>query len=400
MSGIAVDAARFLADLETLRQFGAKGTGVARQAFSDADIASRIWLCEQMRKAGLEVFVDPCGNVFGLPPGDAPCMLVGSHSDTQPLGGWLDGAYGVVCGLELARAGLRQGGARIAVVSFEDEEGRFGGLTGSAVWSGATSPGEADSLTSADGVSFGAARRRAREIAAVVTEVPHGRFSGFIEPHIEQGPVLEAAGERLGVVEVINGIRSVTITFEGETNHAGTTPMRLRRDAYQGLASYTARLNEVFGRIAGSDTVWTQGRVEVEPAAPSIVPGKALTSVQLRDTDSSRLDRMLRHACELAEATARDAQLLVDMKPGFCAEPVWMDDTLKRRLADAAESTAAGRWRVMPSGALHDASNISAVLPAAMLFVPSIGGISHNPSENTKHEDLALGLTALAAALA
>jgi N-carbamoyl-L-amino-acid hydrolase len=387
-----------LAELDELRRIGGVGMGVSRMAFSDADIEARIWLAARMKEAGLQAVTDPWGNLFGLPPGEGKCLLVGSHSDTQPLGGWLDGIYGVACGLELARAALEVGGPRIAVVSFQDEEGRFGGLTGSAVWAGAMTGEDADRLTDAQGTALAEARRRAGEISEV-REVPPALFSAYVEAHIEQGPVLESAGETLGVVEAIVGVRSATLAFAGEANHAGTTPMPLRRDAVRGFYHFANELEAAFAPLVTERTVWTLGRIVVEPNAPSIVPGSATVSVQIRDPETARLDRLLAEALAVAGRVARAQRLDLSVSAGFTADPVPMDGRMTDALAVAAERIAPGSWRRMPSGALHDATNVSRVLPAAMLFVPSIGGISHNPDEDTKRADLEGGLLALAAAI-
>ncbi|MGY6634363.1 MAG: hydantoinase/carbamoylase family amidase [Alkalilacustris sp.] len=397
-----IDPDRMLADLDHLRSIGGQGTGVARRAFSDPDVAARAWLARRITDAGLEAVVDRNGNLFGLPPGEGPCLLVGSHSDTQPLGGWLDGAWGVACGLELARAAQAAGGPRIAVVSFQDEEGRFGRLTGSTVWAGLASQDEVDAYTDQDAdrdpITWAAARRRAGDIAPL-GEVSPDRFVGFIEPHIEQGPVLDGAGDAVAVVDTIVGSRQWTMRLEGEANHAGTTPMRLRRDALQGYIALAGAVNAAFGPMAGPRTVWTLGRVVVEPNAPSIVPGAVSFTVQMRDPEAARLDAMAARALELAQATAAERDLRLHATGGLGFEPVALDPRLRAALEDAAEATAPGRWRRLPSGALHDASNVAAVLPSAMIFAPSIRGISHNPDEDTRREDLALALHTLAHAV-
>ncbi len=398
MPPIPVNPARMLADLDHLRSFGAQGTGVARMAFSDADIAARAWLAERMQAAGLRAVVDPCGNLFGIPPGNGPCLLMGSHSDTQPLGGWLDGAYGVICALELARAALAAGGPRIAVVSFQDEEGRFGGVMGSAVWTGAMSMNEADAQCDAGGVSFREAREGVKAIAPLGSVEPE-MFAGFIEAHIEQGPALDSAGQAIGVVEAIVGVRSWTITFTGEANHAGTTPMALRRDAVQALGQYVNALNEAFAPLASERTVWTLGRITVSPNAPSIVPGEATVSVQMRDADPARLEAMKEVALSTARQVGAARGIEISASEGLTLEPVPMDDRLITALSGAAEATVPGAWRKMPSGALHDASNVALVLATGMLFVPSIGGISHNPAEDTARAHLETGLKTLADAV-
>jgi N-carbamoyl-L-amino-acid hydrolase len=401
MSGkrrIPVKLERMLGELDRLRRIGGAGKGVRRPAFSDADIEARVWLASRMKEAGLEAMVDPWGNLFGLPPGDGPCLLVGSHSDTQPLGGWLDGIYGVACGLELARAARETGGPRIACISFQDEEGRFGGLTGSAVWAGTMARDAADRLTDAQGMTLAEARRRAAEIADVC-EIPPTLFSAYIEAHIEQGPVLDRTGEMLGVVEAIVGVRSATLVFSGEANHAGTTPMPMRRDAVRGFYRFANELDAAFAPLVTERTVWTLGRIVVEPNAPSIVPGSATVSVQMRDPDATRLDRLLAEALAVARRVAEAQKLDLSVSIGFTADPVPMDARMIEALADAAARVAPGRWRRMPSGALHDATNVSRVLPSAMLFVPSIDGVSHNPDEDTKRPDLEAGLLALAEAI-
>ena len=395
---IPADPSRMLATLDHLRTIGGVGSGVSRPAFSDADIAARRWLGERMREAGLEARVDQAGNLFGLPPGNEPAILVGSHSDTQPLGGWLDGALGVAAGLELARAAREGNGPRVAVVSFQDEEGRFGGLAGSEFWSGRTTLAILDGRRDASGIAFRDLRGRAAEIADV-GDVPSDRFSAFIELHIEQGPVLDRTGEILGVVDTIVGVRSLEVRLEGETNHAGTTPMPLRRDAMQGIVAYATALNEAFANLAGDRTVWTLGRLVVEPNAPSIVPGAATVSVQIRDPDAERLDMLLTAALDTAQVVATARRLDLHLVDGFRVDPVRMDPALVAALEAAAQDTAPGHCRVMPSGALHDASNVAARLPVAMLFVPSIGGISHNPREDTSRDHLAAGLRALARAI-
>lgn len=175
--------------------------------------------------------------------------------------------------------------------------------------------------------------------------------------------------------------------------------MPMRRDALQGFVAYAAALNAAFAAMAAERTVWTLGRLVVEPNASSIVPGAVTFSVQMRDADAGLLDAMARSALELAETTAAARGLALGATPGFSVQPVAMAPRLRHALEQAAEDRAPGRWRHMPSGALHDASNVARVLPTAMIFAPSIGGISHNPAEDTRRADLALALETLADAL-
>jgi N-carbamoyl-L-amino-acid hydrolase len=389
-----INASRFLSDLHHLRSFGAEGAGVIRPAYCAADLAARDWLAAQMADAGLTVRFDSMGNLFGLAPG--PSLLLGSHSDTQPTGGWLDGALGVIAALEVARGARGAGGPAISVVSFQDEEGRFGGTTGSAVWSGLLTLAEADAAEDTDGVTLAKARRVLG--ARVGDEVDPAQFTGFMELHIEQGPTLDAAGDQIGVVTSIVGYREVMVTLTGQQNHAGTTPMALRRDAFQGLSAFNTRLNERLRNIVTPQSVWTIGHVAVAPNASSIVPGQVRFSMQWRDGDADRLGRMQQVIEEVLHEVAKEMGLGVDIGPLLSLDPVAMDPALRARLEAAAMASAPGRWRRMPSGALHDATNVARLMPVAMLFVPSIGGISHAFEEDTAKADLVAGLRVLAQA--
>lgn len=382
---------RFLSDLHQLRQFGASGVGkgVVRPAYCEADMAARRWLADRMAEAGLSPQFDAMGNLFGLRDGAG--LLLGSHTDTQPEGGWLDGALGVIAALEVARSN-----PGISVVSFQDEEGRFGALTGSSVFSGAVDQAQADQFVAKDGMSLGTAR----------AVVPRGEcwnqreFSAYIELHIEQGPVLDASDQQIGVVTDIVGSRQLEITFSGQQNHAGTTPMHVRRDAFQGLSAFNAALNDRFRNVVTPDTVWTIGHVTLSPNAASIVPGRVSFSVQWRDAQEDRLARMEQIVRDTAAEIAAGAGLGISIEGLRHLRPVAMDLTLRRALEEAAQTVSPGRWRLMPSGALHDASNVARLMPVAMLFVPSIGGISHDFAEDTAEADLVAGVEVLARAAA
>ncbi len=386
-----VNSERFLTDLHVLRGFGASGIGkgVVRRAFSDADVAARRWLAGRFADAGLTAQVDAMGNLFGL--AREPSLLMGSHSDTQPEGGWLDGALGVIAALEVARCC-----PGVSVVSFQDEEGRFGGLTGSSVWSGYSALADVDQVTDYDGVALGDARQA---VAGMVTgDVDPGQFRGFIELHIEQGMTLDEAGEQIGVVTDIVGTREIPITFVGQQNHAGTTRMDLRRDAFQALSAFNVAINDRFRNVVSPTTVWTIGHVSLHPNAGSVVPGKAQFSMQWRDGDPDRLRRMERIVRETAENVARARGVEVSFGPMWELEPTPMDADLRAALEAGAQAVAPGRWRLMPSGALHDATNVVRLMPVAMLFVPSIGGISHAFAEDTDEADLVAGVQVLAEA--
>lgn len=389
-----VNTDRFLKDLDHLRSFGATGNGVVRPAFSTQDIAARQWLAGRMEAAGLAVHFDAMGNLFGL--ADGPSLLMGSHSDTQPEGGWLDGALGVVAALEVARTAREQGGPAVSVVSFQDEEGRFGVTTGSAVWSGQVSLADADRFCDHTGQTLGTAREAMAGLAG--PDVDPAQFTGFIELHIEQGPALDASGLQIGVVTDIVGVRDMAITFEGQQNHAGTTPMALRRDAFQAVATFNGLLNDRLRNVVTPQTVWTIGHVSLHPNATSIVPGRARFSMQWRDADAERLGRMETIIRDTAAEVAAAGGFELSFGDMFGLEPVAMDNRLRLALEGGAAQVAPGNWQTMPSGALHDATNVARLMPVAMLFVPSIDGISHAFEEDTKREDLVAGLQVLAAA--
>ena len=392
-----IDPDRFLSDLHKLREFGASGVGkgVIRPAYSDADIAARKWLAEQMKDAGLRVHFDPVGNLFGL--ADGPSLLLGSHSDSQPEGGWLDGALGVIAGLEVARAAQEAGGPSVSVVSFQDEEGRFGVTTGSAVWSGQIDLQSADTLTDDNGITFANARARMAELSSGFVDPE--QFNGYIEMHIEQGPSLYSSGIQIGVVSDIVGIRDMRITFKGQQNHAGTTPMHLRKDAFQALSTFNAEIKERFANVVTPHTVWTIGHVALHPNASSIVPGSATFSMQWRDGDADRLGRMERIIRATTNEVADQMGLTVEFGELLGLEPETMNVNLRSALEAGAEEIAPNNWQILPSGALHDATNVARLMPVAMLFVPSINGISHAFDEDTDEADLVAGLKVLASAV-
>lgn len=394
---IQVQPGRFLQDLHELRTIGAAGTGkgVVRPAYSGEDIAARDWLARRFAGAGLETCYDPMGSLFGLAPGRS--LLIGSHSDTQPEGGWLDGALGVIAALEIARASREAGGPALSCVSFQDEEGRFGVTTGSAAWSGALDRASVGALTDRDGLTLDQARAPMQ--GRLGDWVDPAGFTGFVEMHIEQGPVLHEAGEAIGIVSGIVGIRDMVIRFTGQQNHAGTTPMAQRRDAFQALCAFSARINERFANVVTPQSVWTTGHVTLHPNAHSVVPGRVAFSMQWRDIDAQRLDRMEAIIRTSAREIADEMGMELEFDPMLGIAPCEMDEGLRRHIRASADAQVPGRWRDMPSGALHDAANMARLMPSAMIFVPSINGISHDFAEDTDEADLIAGLKVMAEAV-
>lgn len=398
-----IDDDRFLDDLRTLRTFGATGSGVVRPSLSPVDMEARRWLRDRMRSAGLDAEIDGVGNVLGRSTNDGPAVLLGSHSDTQPTGGWLDGAYGVIVALEVARALAAEpstAGLAVDVAAWVDEESTYVGCLGSRSYCGLVDREEIATATGPDGVALTDAWRNAG-LDGVGARVEDGRHVGYLEAHIEQGPHLELGGKRLGVVTGIVGSHNHEVRFTGEQNHAGTTPMSLRRDAGRGMVEFARAIDAAFGELAGRRTVWTIGAMSVEPGAASIIPGRARLHLQYRDPELGRLSEMAAMVTAVADRVAGDTGIAVDVRPsGRAIEPVDMSTDLVGQLRVAAERVAPDNWVEMPSAAVHDAMFLAAVMPAGMLFVPSIGGISHDFAEDTSEDDLVLGCRAMAVAVA
>ena len=398
----AIDGDRLLADLRTLRTFGATGTGVVRPMFSDVDMSARAWLRDRMEQAGLDATIDGVGNVYGRSRNPGETLVLGSHSDTQPEGGWLDGAMGVMDAIETAHSlGNDPATADLAidVASWADEEGTYASCLGARAFVGDVDDQVLDARN-ADDESVGEAITRVG-----LTGRPHARFDpdrhiGYLEAHIEQGPYLEADGNRIGVVTSIVGIRGAVVTFEGEQNHAGTTPMDRRRDAGVAMFRFGSLLQERMAAAAGPTSVWTVGRVRVEPGAPSIVPGYAEVSVQFRDQSDDVLLRMLDAVVATADEVDRTSGVGVVVHHDEPIAPTVMDHTLMSHLTTAAERHAPDAWTRMPSAAGHDSMVLAHHLPCAMLFIPSIGGISHDFAEDSHDHDIVLGCQVLADATA
>jgi len=399
-----IDPQRLLSDLRSLRSIGAKDRGVVRPAFSADDMKARRWLSERYAEAGLEPTIDGVGNVLGRSRNSGKALLVGSHSDTQPTGGWLDGALGVIYALEVVRA-LRDDPATRAMpvdaISFQDEEARFVGCLGSRSLIGALTPEMEQSATDRDGVTLASALRDAGLADSPRLRLDRARYAGFVEAHIEQGPTLEDGGNRIGVVDTIVGLRGMRFVFRGQQNHAGTTMMARRRDAATALYELAHRINQEFPKAAAERTVWTMGRARIEPNATSIVPGYAELDLQFRDASEAPLDAFESIAHRLvAEMNARGGVRIEASRTRAPVLPARMDAGLQKHIAAAAEQHAPGKWQRMPSGAFHDAGIVAASLPSAMLFIPSIGGISHDFAEDSRDDDIVLGCQVLADAAA
>lgn len=393
-----IDPQRLLQDLRMLAGFGRYRTGVHRPTFTPQDMDARHWLAARMREAGLGADIDGIGNIIGTSPASGPRLLLGSHSDSQNHAGWLDGALGVICGLEIARSFLEKGlDGAVDCAVWADEEAHYASFLGSRSAIGQLGDDEIAAARDAttglplpEALANAGLKNLPRRVLATRD------YLGYLELHIEQGETLDSTGLSLGVVTGIVGIHQYRITLRGQRNHAGTTSMARRRDASRALIALAARIDAALVAEADADTVWTIGNIRVEPGQVSIIPDFAEMSLQLRDVDPevmARLDRTIhRMVDEAAPTCPAEIETIARTAPRGMAGP------FRAALRQAAQNLAPGNWREMPSGAGHDAQILARVMPAGMLFVPSIGGISHHWTEDTAESDIILGCRTMAEA--
>lgn len=392
---------RVIDDLRSLSKFGQVGTGVNRRALTKVDIESRLWLQEQMRASGLETTIDEIGSVSGRTPNCEKYILIGSHTDTVPKGGWLDGAMGVIYGLELARAWVESAGESnigIEVISFSDEEGRFGGLMGSGVYVGSRDPEAARELLAEDGKSLAEEVDSAGWSNVPALKLNPQKHCAYFEAHIEQGPILETRQSRIGVVTEIVGVRRARVEFTGRSEHAGTIPMAMRHDAAAAVFEFAQAFVDTCRRDGGVDTVWNLGHVDLEPGAYNVVCGRGTLFVEYRDGNPEVLVHLRKQIDILANDIAGVHRVTVKVEEQMRTEPAVMNKDLMCLIEKSAKDLGEDSIR-MPSGAGHDAMLLAPLIPSAMLFVPSIDGRSHDVSEDTSEEDIALGVNVLAGAV-
>ncbi|HZS36324.1 MAG TPA: Zn-dependent hydrolase [Polyangia bacterium] len=405
---LAIDRDRLLADLRALGEIGRGADGgITRRALSVEDAEARRYVIERMRAAGLDVRHDRVGNVRARRRGrrgtGGPSVATGSHLDTVPSGGYLDGPLGVVGAIAaveaLDRAGVETDRA-IELIVFVGEEGsRFPrGTIGSAAISGHVPVDAILALRDPDGVTFAdALATYGDEGAALEARAEAGAIDSFVELHVEQGGVLEAQNLPIGIVTAIAGLVQRAVRFDGDANHAGATPMDLRRDALLAAAEWALAIERA-ARELGAGAVGTVGKLEVLPGGKNIIPGRVDAICDLRAPNAellSALDRRALHALSAAAARRVTAseRLLQRVEPGPMAER-------PMRAAERAAEAAGLQSRRMPSGAIHDALHMAELCPSTMIFVPSIGGKSHCPVEDTDPRHLAQGCEVLARALA
>ncbi|MBA2781016.1 Zn-dependent hydrolase [Billgrantia kenyensis] len=396
---LRINRQRLVSRLEQLGQIGAlPGGGCCRLALTEEDLLGREQVIGWMHELGLEVSSDAMGNVFGLRPGTepGPPVMTGSHIDTVRTGGIYDGNLGVLGGLEVVET-LNEAGIvtqrPLCVAFFTNEEGaRFApDMMGSLVYVGGMPLEDALATEGIDGERVGECLERigARGDAPVGNPEVHA----FVELHIEQGPILEESGIAIGAVEKVQGISWQELRFTGTSNHAGTTPMRLRHDAgYAAMATGTF-VRELANRIGG-DQVGTVGALEIQPNLVNVVANQAHLTVDLRNTDNERLKQAETELAAFVEQLAEREGIEVKHRTLARFDPVTFDPDMVARVEASAKALGHSVMR-MPSGAGHDAQMLARVCPTAMIFVPSADGISHNINEYTAPEELEAGVNVL-----
>jgi N-carbamoyl-L-amino-acid hydrolase len=400
MTNLKIDDARLWSTLMETAEIGgtAKG-GICRLSLTDLDRQVREWFIARCREAGCTVTIDLMGNIFARREGrdeTLPPIGFGSHLDTQPTGGKFDGILGVLAGLEVLRtlddAGYETA-APLELINWTNEEGaRFApSMMGSGVFAGKYTIDEARARGDQDGVTVGAAL----DAAGIAGPEPCGgrRYGAFLELHIEQGPLLEAAGDEIGVVTGVQGIRWYEVAVVGRDSHAGTTPMAMRRDAFQGTARLAVALDQL-ARRHGPQTVLTIGICRVAPGSTNVIPGRVDFTIDLRHPDQAVLDAIDAAIAEAVAAESARSGLDIAVTPVQYSAPVQFDTQVVGAVRAAAESLGF-RHRDIVSGAGHDAVNIAAVAPAGMIFVPCRDGLSHNEAESITQDQARAGAETL-----
>lgn len=396
-----VNGERLRADLEQLATFGREPDGsISRPAFSPADVAARQWFADRARDAGLPAHVDGVLNVLvGEESGD-PAVWTGSHLDSVPEGGMFDGALGSVAALECLRRlreeriPLRRG---VRGVAFSDEEGAHLGFLGSNLLAGGLDGIDVRERQGAGGQPLAevvAAAGGDLPAAAARDRLPAGAVHRFVELHIEQGPSLEATGTRIGAVTSIVGVGNASVRFDGRPDHAGTTPMRLRRDALRGAAAFLQAVPDLPAQLGLPDAVVSCGRVSVHPGADNVVPGTAVVFLDFRDPTMAGLQRLRQALERLGQRCAARFDLEASLSVASMTAPTETDPTTTEIIERQAKQLGLSTRR-MPSGAAHDSQVMATCAPTGMIFVPSRGGRSHSRLESTAWEDVVNGANVL-----
>ncbi len=397
-SQLRVNGSRIIEHLNALAEFGKNPQGgVSRVAYSDADVRGREYVMGLMRAAKLDVTIDAAGNIVGRRAGRSvtkPPVLFGSHIDTVPEGGNYDGVVGSLGAIEVAQTMAEQNVVTdhpLEVVIFQNEEG---GLIGSRAVDGELTETELDLVsrsgkTIREGIKF--IGGDPNQLASVKRK--RGDIEAYVELHIEQGGTLEAQKIDIGIVEGIVGINWWDVTIQGFANHAGTTPMNQRQDALLSAAKFIEAVNRVVTSVPGRQ-VGTVGRIQALPGAPNVIPGQVTLSLELRDLDAAKIKVLYDRIYSEAQEIGRAGKTKFEFKEINVNVPAPTDERIRLMIDQSAKELGL-TTKLMPSGAGHDAQDMARLGPVGMIFVPSVGGISHSPREFSRPQDIANGANVL-----
>lgn len=372
--------------------------GLYRTAFSDADMEGREWFRKKLKEVGLEVRTDGAANVFGklrAKSADAKTILIGSHLDTVPCAGALDGSLGVLVGLECLRC-IQESGTEldrhVEVVAFSDEEGRFGGMFGSQSAVGEVTPETLEYFSDSEGCTLAEAMKRCglEPLEALDARLDPQTIDSYLELHIEQGPVLDTLRKSVGIVENITGLFKWLVKIRGTANHAGTTPMEMRQDAFMGLADFAHEIPRILEENGSESSRATIGRAQILPGAPNTVPGLVELTIDVRDTSQDVLEDLRQAMHRALSAIARRRKLKFDYEVQSEIAPTACHGEIVDLLEASAKKLEMDYLR-MPSGAAHDAQIMAKLTRVGMIFVPSKDGKSHSPAEWTSWQDIEAG---------
>jgi len=399
-----INRQRLLQDLADLGTIGRTPEGgVSRPSWSEADLEARRWLMARIQAAGLTGRVDGAGNIFGRWEAGGPVVLVGSHLDTVPNGGTLDGALGVLAGLECLRR-VKEEGIRLRhpleLVAFTDEEGAFGGFFGSYAFAGKLTHDAIARSRDVQGRSITEAMGHVGldSAQALSDRRDPADIRAYFELHIEQGPILERQRASVGIVETIVGIQRFGVTFRGRADHAGTTPLQDRKDALMGAAELIRRAHDLILTEGTPASRVTVGFMHVKPGVPNIVPAEAYLTLELRDVSSAKLEQLQARSRDLVHRVATEWGLTSSIETILNINPVPLSTDLQQAIQSAADELGCSTMR-LPAMAGHDAQVVGSIAPAAMIFVPSRDGRSHSPAEFTSEDDIDRGANVLLNAL-
>jgi N-carbamoyl-L-amino-acid hydrolase len=404
---LRVDIERIKSDILALASIGRneQDRGIYRQAFTDKDMEGKRWLLHRIEENGLTPSSDGAANISGILPGasDSPRVFVGSHIDTVPCAGMLDGCLGVVVGLECLRA-IKSSGLpfeqTLELIAFSDEEGRFGGTFGSEAFTGTLTMEKVENAADLGGTRLYDAMldQGLDPLKSLDARRRPEQIDSYLELHIEQGPILDENHLQVGIVESITGLRSWSLRFTGEANHAGTTPMNYRKDALMGLADFAHEIPRILEENGGENSRATIGKAEILPGAPNSVPGAVEFSLDFRDPSTEILTELSEAFQKALAAISRRRKLKFEFNVQGRIQPVASDERLTSMLSKNANELGLNAIKML-SGAAHDAQLVGRVAPMAMVFVPSKGGLSHSPAEWTAWEDIEAGANLMLATL-